>query len=289
MRRFPAALLLVLSLLTPVGLQAQSWERAQLQDLTLEFRLTGAPAGAPVVLIHGGVFADGLEPLGDALTAQRRFRVLQWHRVGYGNSSAATGRADIASQAAQLAQLMRHLELPHAHVVGHSSGALIALQLALDEPGLVRSLVLLEAALPIAGASSPGIAQAVRIYRSGDRGGAIDAFMKAVAGEGWRANALAAPRAHDQAMADAPSFFEHELPAVRAWRFGQGEAQRIRMPVLVVLGGESPRVSAIWLQRHEFLMASLPTAEAWVLPGARHMMAVEDPRTLAQRLASFLE
>jgi pimeloyl-ACP methyl ester carboxylesterase len=277
------------TLLTP--LPAQSWERAHLQEgLTLEYRLTGAAAGAPVVLIHGGVFADGLEPLAGALARKQEFQVLSWHRVGYGNSSPAASRADIASQSTQLAQLMRHLNMRRAHVVGHSSGALIALQLALDQPALIRSLVLLEAALPIEGASSPGVAQSVQIYRSGDRAGAISAFMKAVAGDGWREQVEPTlPGALDQAMADSPSFFEQELPAVRAWRFGVGEARDIRLPALVVLGGESPGVSDVWTQRHEFLMANLPKAEAFVLSGARHMMAFEDPDTLARRLQQFFE
>ncbi len=49
-----------------------------------------------------------------------------------------------------------------------------------------QSLVLLEPALSVPGVASPGIAQAVRIYQSGDRAGAIDAFMLAVAGPNWR-------------------------------------------------------------------------------------------------------
>jgi pimeloyl-ACP methyl ester carboxylesterase len=53
--------------------------------------------------------------------------------------------------------LLRELAIERAHIVGHSSGGLIALQLALDHPELVRSLALLEPALPVEGArpSSP--------------------------------------------------------------------------------------------------------------------------------------
>jgi pimeloyl-ACP methyl ester carboxylesterase len=54
----------------------------------------------------------------------------------------------IAQQAAQCRSLMRHLGVERAHVVGHSSSAHMALQLALDSPEAVQSLGLLEPALP---------------------------------------------------------------------------------------------------------------------------------------------
>ena len=131
------------------AVNAQPWGRAVFEDVTLEYRLVGS--GDAVVFIHGGVFADGLAPLSSAPALVARHRVLTWRRVGYARSGPAAGHADIESQAAQLAQLMQRLDLPRAHVVGHSSGGLIALQFALDHPDRVQSLVLLEPALSIPG------------------------------------------------------------------------------------------------------------------------------------------
>ena len=42
---------------------------------------------------------------------------------------------------------MRHVGFDSAHVVGHSLGGVIALQLALDAPQAVRTLALMEPAL----------------------------------------------------------------------------------------------------------------------------------------------
>jgi pimeloyl-ACP methyl ester carboxylesterase len=53
----------------------------------------------------------------------------------------------IAQQAADCRALLRGLGNDRAHVVGHSSGGVIALQLALAAPEVVHSLVLLEPAL----------------------------------------------------------------------------------------------------------------------------------------------
>jgi pimeloyl-ACP methyl ester carboxylesterase len=53
----------------------------------------------------------------------------------------------LAQQAADCRALLEYLDIERAHVVGHSSGGLIALRLALDAPQVVHSLVLLEPAL----------------------------------------------------------------------------------------------------------------------------------------------
>ena len=275
----------VVSTLPPLA-RHSPWERALLPEVTLEYRVTGT--GDAVVFIHGGLFADGLEPLARSRILQARHRVLEWHRVGYGRSGPAAGHAAIAAQAAQLVQLMQRAGMARAHVVGHSSGGLIALQLALDHPERVASLVLLEPALPVPGVASPGIAQALQAYERGDRVRAIDIFMRSVAGDSWRKDIeREIPQPFRQALPDAPAFFEQELPAVRSWQFSESDARGISAPTLAVMGGRSPQVTANWPKRHEFLLAHLPDVEAYVLPGARHMLALQEGATLAQRLCEF--
>jgi pimeloyl-ACP methyl ester carboxylesterase len=275
----------VVGTLPPLA-RPRPWARARLAGVTLEYRVTGA--GEAVVLVHGGLFADGLEPLARPQALGSRYRVLEWHRVGYARSGPAAGHAEIAAQAEQLAQLMLRVDMPRAHVVGHSSGGLIALQLARDHPQRVASLVLLEAALPVPGVASPGIARSLQAYERGDRVGAIDTFMRSVAGDSWRQDiAGELPDPMRAALAHAATFFEQELPAVRAWQFDAAGARGIAVPVLAVMGGGSPQVSASWPRRQEFLLAHLPQVEAHVLPGARHMLALQAGATLAQRLDEF--
>ena len=82
--------------------------------------------------------------------------------------------------------------------------------------------------------------------------------------------------------------FAQELPAVRAWSFGPDDAARVRQPVLAVLGGGSAAVSPVFEQRHRLLLDWLPDARPFVLPGATHLLHVDDPAGMATALARFL-
>ncbi len=281
--RVMVALMLSLLTLGP-NTGAAGWQRASLGAVELEYQLRGA--GAPVVFVHAGVFADWFGPLMDE-PALHPFQLVSYHRIGYANSSRVSRSTSIAEQAAQLKLLLAQLGLRSVHLVGHSSGALIAMQLALDAPEAVQTLTLLEPALPVSG-PSPGIAAAISQYRAGKHDLAIDTFMRAVAGPGYRATIEHInPRAFDQATADAPTFFEYELPAVRAFSFGADDAKRLRAPVLVVMGERSDEVSPIWRQRHELLLRWIPAAESFVLPRATHLLQLQNSRAMAERLAAF--
>jgi pimeloyl-ACP methyl ester carboxylesterase len=267
---------------------AESWQRASVEGIELEYRTVGA--GVPVVLVHAGIFADWFEPLLKEPSLARRYRLVTYHRVGYAGSSHVAGPVSIAQQAAHLRALMDRLDIERAHLVGHSSGANIIMQLALDAPQRVQSLALLEAALPVPPGSPgrAGIPEAIGLYRKGDKAGAVDMFMRAVAGPDYRASAdRALPGAFDQAVTDADTFFGQELPAILQWTFGEAEGARIEQPVLLVMGAKSHEVSPVWQQRQDLLSAWLANDEPFVLDGATHMLHLENPRGLAERLGAF--
>jgi pimeloyl-ACP methyl ester carboxylesterase len=265
-----------------------AWNRAALEGFELEYQRRGS--GEPVVFVHAGVFADWFEPLLREPALADRYSMVTYHRIGYAGSSRLSGALSIAGQAAHLRSLIGSLGLARAHIVGHSSGALIALQLALDAPDVVHSLAILEPALPIRSAQ-PGpsrFASVVECYRSGDKSGAIDMFMRVVAGPSYRpALDQALPHAFTQGIADSATFFEQELPAIQAWSFQEADAKRLRHPVLLVMGERSVDVSPIWQQRQDLLTAWLPNVQPYVLPNATHLLHLQNPRALAERLSTF--
>ncbi len=133
-----------------------------------------------------------------------------------------------------------------AHVVGHSYGGDVALQLALDAPEVVHTLAVLEPALML-GASGSGyrasLATAAERYRVDGADATIDAALEA-RWPGYRPVLdRLLPGAFAQAVADAPFEFDHNTPGMLAWTFGEAEARRISPPTLSVLGGNSPSCS----------------------------------------------
>ena len=101
-------------------------------DVELEYEVQGS--GDAVLFVHGGLCADWFRDLlGRPELAGHR--LIRYHRVGYAGSGGVDGPLGIRGQAAHGRALLRHLGVARAHVVGHSSGAAVALQLALDHPG----------------------------------------------------------------------------------------------------------------------------------------------------------
>jgi pimeloyl-ACP methyl ester carboxylesterase len=265
-------------------------DRATLQGIELEYELWGT-GEEPVVLVHHGVGVDWFRPLLEEPSLTDNFRVLSYHRVGYGGSSRATDPLDFEQEAVHCRSLMRHLQIERAHVVGHSASAMIALQLALDASQAVHTLALLESARPAlqnerqAEFLGSAVRPALERYGAGDKAGAVDTWLRGVGGSDYRA-ALdrALPRAFDQAVASADTFFGHELPAVQQWAFTQEDAGLVTQPALLVLGD---RTDPIFRERRELLLAWLPNAEPFDLPAATHLLYVENPRGMAEALAAF--
>ncbi len=263
--------------------------QADLGDIKLAYEVRGA--GEPVLLLHAGVFADWFVPLLEQSALTERFRLVNYHRLNYGASTHLDGPISVPDQAAHCRALLGQLGIERAHLVGHSAGASVALQLALDAPDVVRSLAALEPAMvasPAVTAGQPAfIVAAVERYAAGDRAAAVDEFMRGVCGADYRAwiERALPPGAFEQAVVDADHFFRQELPVLGAWRFGAQEAARIEVPVLVVAGAESPPIFA---QRQRLLLDWLSRGEAFTLPDAGHLLYVQQPGAMAAALVVFL-
>jgi len=265
-------------------------ERTTVDGLELEYDLRGE--GEPVVLIHWGVGTAWAEPLLAEPALAGRYRLLGYHRAGYAGSGSVDGQVSMALHAEHCRLLMRQLGIERAHIVGHSSSAVVALQLALDSPDVVHTIVSMEAARPapqteVQAEFRRNVAErAVELYRAGDTSGAVDTWCKGVFGPDYRAPLdRTLPGAFDQTVAEADAFFPLELPALMEWQFTEADASRITQPVLLVLGEKSV---ATFPERRDLLLAWLPNAEPVDVPGATHLLHLERPRETAEAVVSFL-
>jgi len=264
-------------------------QSARVNGVDLEYEVTGA--GEPVLLISP-VIADGFLPLLAEPVLADRYQLIRYHKRGWLGSTHTPPPVSVADHAADAAALLDHLGLRPVHIAGHSSGAAVAAQLALDHPEYVHTLMMLEPSLisvPSLKAFFTQVEPAFEAYASGDHPGALAIFMSAVSGVEWaRGRALleaCIPGAVEQAIKDADTFFGVELPALTEWTFGAEQAARLDRPVLSMLGSET---QPVWVEVAEFLRSSLPQVEEHTIDGAGHLLPIQQPEAVAREMAEFL-
>jgi pimeloyl-ACP methyl ester carboxylesterase len=265
---------------------------ATIEGVSLAYRDQGT--GEPIVFVHGGLVADIFAPMLNEPALAGRFRLVSYHRRGYGESARTAGPVTTEQQAADCLALLRHLGIERAHLAAYSYGGAVALQVALDAPHAVASLALFEPLIPAA-LADPATVQffvdtataAFGQYAAGDRAGGIDAFARGAFGPDYRpALEAALPGAFERMVADADALFQAELAATQQWRFAQDEAQRIVLPVLSV-HHDDPRWGG-FRQVHAALRAWLPQTQTLQLPVSSHLLPLLAPGEAAAGLASFV-
>ena len=112
---------------------------ADVNGVRLWYEIHGS--GRPLVLLHGGYGAvEMFAPILPAFAARRR--VVAVDLQGHGRTADVDRPLRFESMADDIAELLRHLGLPEADVLGYSLGGGVALRTAIQHSGLVRRLVL---------------------------------------------------------------------------------------------------------------------------------------------------
>ena len=263
--------------------------RIAVAETEIEYADTGA--GEPVLLIHGGVFADWFVPV--AVEAELAdYRLIRVRRAGYTRAPAPAHHLTIDDHARHCAALLDHLGLESVHVVGHSSGALVAIALATARPDLVCGLVLVEPAR--AGGSWPATAEAreqleplMEAARVGDLRMAFHAFMSIVCGVDYQdvLDASLGPDGLPKWEDESAFFFTNEIPAVLHWPFDEAAASRVQQRAIVVQGGNSPPLVH---QAVAQVADWIPNATIETIAGSDHMLPLRHPEILAAVVARFI-
>jgi pimeloyl-ACP methyl ester carboxylesterase len=274
--------------------QQRPWQEFDVGGVSIEFMAHGS--GATVLLVHAGVFSDWFRFVGES-DALRDFRVVRIRRAGYGRSQPARHLtlADHARHAAALAQWLCPGE--QVHWVGHSSSCQIGLSLAIEEPTLVSSLVLLEPAaagefqVPASAALGAFFGDAMAAFQKGDIATAFDKFMRGVCGEDYRAiiEKRLGTSGVNKAIRESSYFFRDEVGAMREFQFGPEEAARVRQPVLCIEGGSQPaHLREMSGQISRRTVELFPQANVVIIPHVNHALPLQDPDAVARAIASFI-
>ncbi|HEY7572046.1 MAG TPA: alpha/beta hydrolase [Nitrososphaeraceae archaeon] len=285
------------------------YSTTNINDTRLEFTIVGS-GQTPLVLIHGGIIADANIPIINQLFVSKRFRLFHYHRRGYAGSThiPTDCSVSISKQADDCFQLIRRYFCIKggAHILGHSVGGAIALQLAMDHPETVRTLSLLEPALTGYDLHNTrgsevvtSFSSLIDMYDAGDKVKAIVTFMKSTIGPDYHniIRELLPQDAFDMAVRDAETFFHQEIPAMETWPISRYSDlsnistmtkevfASIKQPILFVRGSDSGHVS---IDRQIFLSKVVSQVEIAVIQKSKHMLQLMNPVELSCKLTSFL-
>ena len=264
---------------------------AHVNGISLWYEELGA--GEPLVVVHGSWFDhEDWRTVAERLSG--RFHVLLYDRRGHSRSQSTPGEGGFAVEAADLAELLGRLGHAPAHVVGHSTGAVVALLLAASRPELVRSLILHEAPVfellagdeeagPLLATLGAALAFVGEMIALGEYEAAARTFADDVAlGPGvWQHELPADTRA--TMTANAPSFLDSLRHPARL-AIDLNALATFNQPVLLTEGSDSFRLRAL---ANERLMAAFSHVERRVLPGVAHLPELTDPNGYARMVAEF--
>ena len=236
------------------------------------------PGDEPTIVFLHGLGAASSEEFMETVRHPRlaRFRMLLPDFLGFGFSERPLEYGyTMDDHADGVAELLRHLHVESAHVVGHSMGGSVAIALAMRHPDLVSSLVVAEGNLdPGIGTASAQIAawSEEDYVREGHRvvAAQFQALFASVPGYGGvaRTVALTSPLAIHRSA--------RSLLAERTPTFRQG-LEELPMPRTYLIGEHST----------DFPQARWPRngVNVVIVPEAGHVMNVDNPDGFARAIA----
>jgi pimeloyl-ACP methyl ester carboxylesterase len=243
-------------------------------------------AGLLVVLAHG--FAGSARNFGPQARALRsRFRVIRYDARGHARSEAPDDPSAYTPETFA-GDLGRVIDAPAAAVGGLSMGAATALRFALAHPERERGVIL--AAFPAGASAAGGIAaQATAFADAIERDGLDAAGERFAWGPTSGLDPGAARLVRQGFLEHPPHGLVHTLRGVLANQPSVEELApslgALAVPVLVIVG-DRDRGS---LAPSRALAAALPSAHLVVVPGAGHIVNLEQPAAFNAALSTFLD
>ena len=239
--------------------------------------------GSPLLLLHG-LGSSNLDWEYQTAVLASRYRVIAMDMRGHGRSDKPDERYSIAGFATDVAALIEQMQLGPVHLVGISMGGMIAFQLGVDRPELLKSLTIINSG-PEVKVRSPR--EALELVRR------------------WTLSRLLSLDKVAQGLSrilfPKPSQIELRLKIQRRWPrndkraylasldaiIGWGVRERlaqITCPTLVVTGDRDYTPVA----RKEAYVAELPNARLAVVDDSGHATPMDQPDIFNALLLDFL-
>lgn len=250
------------------------------------YEVDGPPNAPVVVLVHGlGLTRAVWQWMVSALVPQ--FRVVRYDLLGHGQSALPQGQPLLRDLSRQLADLLDHLAIAQAAIVGFSLGGMVARRFAQDDPGRVRALVILHSPHRRTPEAQAAILARVEQARGAGPAATVEAALVRWYSDGARATR---PALMEQTRAWVMANDRDVYPDLyRILAEGIDEIVApippIACPTLVLTAdedhGNGPQMSAA-------IAAEIKGARLVILRGLRHMALAEDPEAVNRPVLEFL-
>lgn len=253
-------------------------------DNNIVFAATGREDFKPglpgIIFIHGAGLDHTVWTLFNRYFARKQFNAIAVDLPGRGRSGGKP-LPSIEANAAWLLDVIRALKLEDAALVGHSMGALVALEAARRTQAGISRLVLLGAAAPMP------VAEPLLNAARGSHHSAVDMIM--LYAHAWCSQLGGNPVAGIHIMNSNMRLLERslenvlytDLNACNEYRNGLAAAQNVSVPVNVILGKQdrmTPPAQAAGL------VDALQQAQVDTLENCGHMMLSEQPEAVHRAL-----
>jgi pimeloyl-ACP methyl ester carboxylesterase len=248
------------------------------------YRVHGA--GETIVLIHGvGMDQRSWQPQIEALS--RNHRVVTYDMLGHGESRLPPEGVQLADFADQLLRLLEHLQIARAHVVGHSMGALVAIEFALRHPERCTRLLALNAVFQRSAQQRAAVLERALTLQNEGVAATVEATIAR-----WFGAPVPAQLRETAALASDILAGVNALGYARAYQLfatsdevHAAKLPHLAMPALFMTGEGDANSSPAMSQA---MAALAPQGQAEIVPGARHMMNLTDAEAVNARLLRFI-
>lgn len=240
-------------------------------------------AGPPLLLVHGTT-ADHRRWSAVSPRLEQRFTVYAMDRRGRGGSTDAP-EYEVRREAEDVAAVVEAIGAP-VSILGHSYGALCSLEAALLTDN-VRRMVLYEPPIPTGlPLYPPGVPDRMRaLIDSDELEAALEVFMREV---------VRMPEHELEAYRRLPMWegriqlaptIPREMAIDRTYSFDPDKFATLRVPVLLLLGGDSP---LLFRQATEAVDSALSNSTVVTLPGQQHVAMDTNPDLFVGEVLRFL-
>jgi len=241
------------------------------------------PEHAPVVVFSNSLGTRGEMWDAEASALRDRFRVLRYDTRGHGDSPVPPGPYTVAELAQDVLALLDRIGLERVSFCGLSIGGMTGMWLGVNAPERIERLVICCTAAQLP-PPEMWMERAEQVRRDG-MGSVIEATM-----ERWftpefpERNPEVVARIRETFLATSPEGYAGCCEALAGFDM-RGELGAITSPTLVIAGDDDPVGTP---ERAAAIADEIEDSRLVVLPGARHLAAVEKPDEVARELEHHL-